>query len=73
VDSDVKNTTTAIDSDIDNNLSHLNSDVLNQATQVNRTIGTATKWLAQGDTAFAAKQYDTAYQDYAAAYQAAVK
>ncbi len=42
-----------------------------QATK--QTIGTASKWLAQGDTASANKQYITAYQDYVAAYQAASK
>ncbi len=42
-----------------------------QATK--QTIGTASKWLAQGDTASASQQYITAYQDYVLAYQAASK
>jgi hypothetical protein len=49
------------------------SSIINLMQTDKQTIGTATKWLAQGDTALANRQYITAYQDYVAAYQAASK
>jgi hypothetical protein len=49
------------------------ADIIAKMQTDKMTIGTATKSLAQGDTASAAKQYVTAYQDYVAAYQAASK
>lgn len=49
------------------------SSIINLMQTDKQTIGTATKWLAQGDTALTNKQYITAYQDYVAAYQAASK
>jgi hypothetical protein len=49
------------------------ADIIAKMQADKMTIGTATKSLAQGDTALAAKQYVTAYQDYMAAYQAASK
>ncbi len=49
------------------------ADIISKMQTDKMTIGTATKWLAQGDTASAAKQYITAYQDYVSAYQAASK
>ena len=49
------------------------ADIIAKMQADKMTIGTAVKWLAQGDTASANKQYITAYQDYVAAYQAASK
>lgn len=49
------------------------SDVISKMLAVSQNVGTATKWLALGDTAYAAKQYKTAYSDYASAYQFAAK
>jgi hypothetical protein len=49
------------------------SDIISKLLAAGQTVGTATKWLALGDAALAAKQYKTAYQDYSAAYQTAVK
>jgi hypothetical protein len=49
------------------------ADIISKMQADKMTIGTATKWLAQGDTASANKQYVTAYQDYVSAYQAASK
>jgi hypothetical protein len=49
------------------------ADIISKMQTDKMTIGTATKWLAQGDTASANKQYITAYQDYVSAYQAASK
>ncbi len=49
------------------------ADIITKMQADKMTIGTATKWLAQGDTALASNQYVTAYQDYKSAYQAASK
>jgi hypothetical protein len=49
------------------------ADIIGKMQTDKMTIGTATKWLAQGDTASANKQFITAYQDYVSAYQAASK
>ncbi len=49
------------------------ADIIAKMQADKMTIGTATKSLAQGDTASANKQYITAYQDYVSAYQAASK
>lgn len=49
------------------------SDAISKLQTGGQAVGTATKWLALGDTAYAAKQYKAAYQNYAAAYQTAAK
>ncbi len=49
------------------------ANAISGLTAAGQSVGTAAKSLAQGDTALAASQYKTAYQDYMAAYQAAVK
>ena len=49
------------------------SDTISKLLAAGQSVGTATALLAKGDTDFAAKLFKVAYQDYAAAYQMAVK
>lgn len=48
------------------------SDAISKLLGAGQPVGTATKSLALGDTAYASKQYKAAYYDYMSAYQTAV-
>jgi len=48
------------------------SDAISKLLGAGQSVGGATKSLALGDTAYAAKQYKTAYYDYMTAYETAV-
>jgi hypothetical protein len=49
------------------------NDTISKLLAAGQTINGATKWLALGDTALAAKQFKSAYQDYMTAYQTGAK
>lgn len=49
------------------------SDVISKLLAVSQSVGGATKYMALGDSALAAKQFKTAYANYEAAYQTAVR
>jgi len=49
------------------------ADTISKMLVAGQAVGTATKSMGLGDTALAAKLYKAAYQDYAVAYQTAVK